>query len=145
MVQFFILNEIIMWKINIPIIRPPTAPMHDSGLFSPFMVRNIQPSFMREAELKHCRLAMISVLYPIYTLSIYEIWFLLWFMLLYECKTMHLGWKTPFTLKDTYQPGDLGLGMWDKEDGDLMDKELNHGRLAIISMFIYFIMINVWK
>ena len=120
-----------MWKMNVPIIRPPTAPMHESKFFSPYFVRNVQPSYMREAELKHCRLAMIALPFT----EVYIFQFLCFLMCIYEYK-VRFAWDTPFTLKENYQPGDLGLGIWDKEDGDLMDKELNHGRLAIILVWI---------
>ena len=33
-----------------------------------------------------------------------------------------------------YQPGDFGLGIWDRTNVDLMDKELNNGRLATIAV-----------
>ena len=39
----------------------------------------------------------------------------------------------PVRLKEDYQPGDLGFGIWDPNDVDLMDKELNNGRLAMIA------------
>jgi len=55
-----------------------------------------------------------------------------------EFYIMLKGWDDPFTnafhLKPTYQPGDFGLNLWNPKDGDLMDKELNHGRLAMIAM-----------
>ena len=53
----------------------------------------------------------------------------------FEFTTMIKGWedptKKPFKLKDDYQPGDLGFELWNKDDGVLMDMELNHGRLAM--------------
>jgi len=38
-----------------------------------------------------------------------------------------------FSLKPDYQPGDYKLG-WNPDDVDLMDKELNHSRLAMLGM-----------
>jgi hypothetical protein len=51
---------------------------------------------------------------------------------------MQLGWENPiekpFTIKEDYQPGDFGFGIWDRTNVDLMDKELNNGRLATIAV-----------
>jgi hypothetical protein len=59
-------------------------------------------------------------------------------MFMSEFRTMQLGWENPiekpFTIKDDYQPGDFGFGIWDRNDVDLMDKELNNGRLAMIAV-----------
>ena len=53
---------------------------------------------------------------------------------------MFYGWKNPldapFTLKEDYQPGDLGFNIYsdlsDDSSLDLLNKELNNGRLAMI-------------
>jgi hypothetical protein len=59
-------------------------------------------------------------------------------MALNEFYTMLIGWQNPlkkaFSLNPDYQPGDYKLGLWNPSDGDLMDKELNNGRLAMIAM-----------
>ena len=136
-----------------PIIRPPTAPIQESSIFSPAVfAKNIQPSFVREAELKHGRLAMVtSLLLPLLeqgsdTLAIHQ--FDSWspyiqgsiFTLMYmsEFRSMQLGWenplKKPFTIKEDYQPGDFGFGIWNPSNLMLMDQELNHGRLASIAV-----------
>ena len=136
-----------------PIIRPPTAPIAESRIFSPAVfAKNIQPSFVREAELKHGRLAMAaSILLPLSelgsdTLAIHQFdsWSpaiqggILTLMFMSEFRSMQLGWenpiKAPFTIKEDYQPGDFGFGIWDRTDVDLMDKELNNGRLAMFGV-----------
>jgi light-harvesting complex I chlorophyll a/b binding protein 4 len=136
-----------------PIIRPPTAPISQSSIFSPAVfAKDIQPSFVREAELKHGRLAMVaSILLPLSeqwsdTLAIYQFdtWSpyvqggILTLMFMAEFRIMQLGWENPiekpFTIKEDYQPGDFGFGIWDRNDVDLMDKELNNGRLATIAV-----------
>lgn len=133
-----------------PIIRPPTAPIAESSIFSPAVfAKNIQPSFVREAELKHGRLAMVaSILLPLSeqtgTLAIYQFdtWSpyvqggILTLMFMSEFRSMQLGWDPtkPFTIKEDYQPGDFGFGIWDRKNVDLMDKELNNGRLAMIAV-----------
>jgi hypothetical protein len=60
-------------------------------------------------------------------------------MFMAEFASMFKGWekpwKKPFTLKNDYQPGDLGFQLPSKSEEEmdvLMDKELNNGRLAMI-------------
>ena len=119
-------------------------------LFEPDVVaKGIQPLFLREAELKHGRLAMVSsLLLPLseigsHTLGIhqfeslpYEIQFgTITLMFMSEFRTLNLGWdpKTPFRILDTYTPGDFGFGLPDSDDSKA-DSELNHGRLAMLGM-----------
>lgn len=109
---------------------------------------------MREAELKHGRLAMIAVLVlPLYEhfspnlgIDLFQdntILILpgLELMLITEFNSIILGWEDPsvkpFTLKDSYQPGDLNPFVEINEEimGSQMDKELNNGRLAMIGIF----------
>ena len=109
---------------------------------------------MREAELKHGRLAMIAVLLlplsehfstnlgihlfqdnPEFILPGVQL------MLITELNSMSLGWEDPFVkpfkLKDYYQPGDLNAFVDINEEimGTQMDRELNNGRLAMIGIF----------
>jgi len=112
--------------------------------------------FLREAELKHGRLGMISALsIPLteqvtHRPAIFELsnninlfYIILSVMMATETTFMVNGWENPFTtnkyfqLKDTYQPGDLGFtdikDFSTSENTDLLNKELNNGRLAMIA------------
>jgi hypothetical protein len=115
-------------------------------LFEPNVVaKDIQPLFLREAELKHGRLAMVaSLLIPLFdgpTLGIHrfetlpsEIQFgVVTLMWMSEFRTLHLGWdpKKPFTILEEYTPGDFGFEL-PKPDDTSVDLELNHGRLAML-------------
>ena len=120
-------------------------------IFEPDVVaKGIQPLFLREAELKHGRLAMVSsLLLPLseigsHTLGIhqfeslpYEIQFgTITLMFMSEFRTLNLGWdpKIPFRILDSYSPGDFGFGLPDANDDSKSDSELNHGRLAMLGM-----------
>ena len=112
--------------------------------------------FLREAELKHGRLGMISALsIPLteqitHRPAIYELsnnvdlfYIILAVMMATETTFMVNGWENPFTtnkffqLKDTYQPGDLGFtdikDFSTPKNMGLLNKELNNGRLAMIA------------
>ena len=139
---------------NKPIIRKPTAPLENVDLFDQsVLAKGFQPVFLREAELKHGRLAMVaSILLPLTetfsdNLGIHffqdhpEFASIgLSFMFINEFSSMIRGWENPlvkpFALKADYQPGDFGLtfGVNDESLGNEMDKELNNGRLAMIGV-----------
>lgn len=114
-----------------------------------FKPKGIQPLFLREAELKHGRLAMVgSLILPLseigsHTLGINQFqtlpnevqWGVVILMFMSEVRTFNLGWNTKktFTILKKYVPGDFGLGIripniW------YMDSELNHGRLAMLGV-----------
>jgi hypothetical protein len=114
-------------------------------LFEPNVVaKDIQPLFLREADLKHGRLAMVaSLLLPLsewgsqthqFEILPYEIQFsVLTLMFMSEFRTLKLGWdpKTPFTILEEYTPGDFGFEL-PKPTDTYVDSELNHGRLAML-------------
>jgi light-harvesting complex I chlorophyll a/b binding protein 1 len=137
-----------------PVIRGPTAPFENLQLFDQnIFAKGVQPSFLREAELKHSRLAMIaSIVLPLteqFTDKLGINFFQdhpeyvqlgLSFMFIGEFSSMIRGWESPlvkpFALKDDYQPGDfeLTLGVNESSMGEQMDKELNNGRLAMVGV-----------
>jgi light-harvesting complex I chlorophyll a/b binding protein 1 len=139
---------------NKPMIRRPTAPLENVDLFDQsVLAKDIQPVFLREAELKHGRLAMVaSILLPLSEqfsdkLGIHFfqdhpelVGFGLSFMFITEFSSMIRGWENPlvkpFALKEDYQPGDFGVAFGVKNEtlGIQMDKELNNGRLAMIGI-----------
>jgi hypothetical protein len=120
----------------------------NAPLFEPSVVaKDIQPLFLREAELKHGRLAMVaSLLLPLsewgsQTLGIHQFETLpnevqmgvVTLMFMSEFRTLNLGWdpKTPFTILENYTPGDFGFGLPEPSE-TYVDSELNHGRLAML-------------
>ena len=135
-----------------PILRGPTAPLENLKVFDQYVfAKGVQPSYMRESELKHGRLAMIaSLLLPLSEqfsdkLGIHFFQenpeFVapsLALMFVSEFTSMVNGWEDPwvkpFALKEDYQPGDLGFKLGSDDIENQMDKELNHGRLAMIGI-----------
>ena len=151
----FFLNSAYSLSNNIkPIIRCPTAPLQNVKLFDQsFFTKNVKISFLREAELKHGRLAMLaSIILPLteqYSDKLGINFFQenpelipvgISFMFVTEFTSMIRGWENPlvkpFTLKEDYQPGNLGLtiDLSEYSNGATMDKELNNGRLAMIGV-----------
>jgi hypothetical protein len=140
---------------NKPIIRGPTPPLTNIALFDKSVVaKDVPIVFLREAELKHGRLAMIAAIALPLTeqfsdnigISFFQnnpeyVSFGLSLMFISEFSSMIRGWENPtvklFALKENYQPGDFGLtfGVNEESMGSQMDKELNNGRLAMIGIF----------
>ena len=141
-------------KSTKPVIRSG-SPFQNAKIFDYNVVaKGIQPSFLREAELKHGRLAMLaSVILPTLEqctdgLGINQFQNLpndlqlgiVGLMFLSEFSSMFRGWENPtdklFRLKEDYQPGDIGFGVsrsfLDKDELFMSDAELNNGRLAMI-------------
>ena len=126
-------------------------------LFDPFQFSSKQERipFFREAELKHGRLGMISALsIPLieqvtHQPAIFEFnkltsdfkWSIVLLMFISEFSSMLKGWEKPwislFTIKPDYQPGDLGFELTKPEQEEdytnILNKELNNGRLAMIA------------
>lgn len=134
-------------------IRGSTEPLPN---FDPLNLSTDNPSrlsFFREAELKHGRLAMIAALsiplteFFTHKAGIFEFqqlpaniqMLVISGMFVSEFSSMFIGWKNPFdqpfTLNEDYQPGDLGFNLYSdfSNNGVLLDKELNNGRLAMVA------------
>ena len=133
------------------LIRGSTAPLPD---FDPIgFSENKDIAYLREAELKHGRWGMVGAasipliesythrpaIYEFQDLSDAKQVLLTGLIAAAEFQFMLNGWKNPwikeFALKDDYQPGDLGFKLWGKSMGkeEMMDKEINNGRLAMIA------------
>ena len=138
-----------------PIIAGSTRPIEN---FDPLNLSSEENTpLLREAELKHGRLAMLAAVgIPVAEMmtkstSIHDFDKLspalqlgfVTLMLASESSSMIRGWKNPFEdpsnkyeLKENYQPGDYNFGLnYDLNDEGsqrLLNVELNNGRLAMI-------------
>lgn len=126
-------------------------------------------AFLREAELKHSRWSMISCIsvpmieshthYPaIHEFDSLDLRVKIAIIILIsggEFVSLHRGYENPFLnitsalenvgkLKSGYQPGDMGFGVIQNMDfiehDTINNLELNHGRFAMISTIIIFLL-----
>lgn len=137
-----------------PVIRGSTPPIENFDPFQ-FSKDDSRVTFFREAELKHGRIAMVAAAaIPIieqftHKAGIHEFdnlptnmkLLVIGTMFMSEFSSMFRGWENPtekpFALRKDYQPGDYGFSTLDLSTdnaGDLLDKELNNGRLAMIGV-----------
>nr|UZT29117.1 light harvesting complex protein [Nucleocytoviricota sp.] len=133
-----------------------TSPL---GYFDPLKIsynkNEKQLQYLREAELQHARVAMSSVL----TFPLIEYFYKdelavnflahqsvitqlpYWFsIMLFEVARMRTYWKDPFktdkffSIKDNAQPGNVFSYEKDSLRNSSLNKELNNGRLAMLSI-----------
>lgn len=132
-----------------PIIAGSTPPFEN---FDPLNLDSSDRlTYYREAELKHCRVAMVSAvsipiveqitnkpgIFAFSDLDTNIQLGIVGVMFISEFASMIKGWENPlykkFTIKSDYQPGDLGFKFAKDIDLDMYNKELNNGRLAMIA------------
>ena len=135
------------------------APM---GYFDPLKItKNIKEDdvkYLREAELQHSRVAMLSfvslvaldafnddlAINQLSNLNL-EQQFPYWFgVFCAEFARMFVGWENPFvseenkfSLKDSYQPGNIFGYSDDSYSIEMLNKELSNGRLAMLGTIGY--------
>jgi len=115
--------------------------------------------YVRESELQHGRIAMVSFVTLVVLDNLQEkqlaintlynnpqqIWFWL-FMMAYEFARMDVGWVNPFQnpnksfrLKEFYQPGNILKKKYYEYDEEILNKELSNGRLAMLGCIGYIV------
>lgn len=131
------------------------------GYFDPLGFSKDKPAHvlvkLREAELKHGRWGMVSVvaipvtelvthkqaIHVLDNVDIISLSAFTSFVLAFEVQSLVLGWEDPFAnsskyflMKEDYRPGDLGFNLprnfLEKNESFMVDAELNNGRLAMI-------------
>jgi hypothetical protein len=133
-----------------------------TGYFDPLFIttrsKEQDIKYVREAELQHGRVAMLSfvslvsldmlnddlAINQLYSLS-WEQQFPFWFGVgCYEFARMGAGWKNPFVkgnsmfkLEDDYQPGNIFKLPSDSYTEEQLNRELSNGRLAMFGCLGY--------
>jgi len=157
-------------KTSVPVVKSfkyagNTSPF---GYFDPLKIsynkNDKQLQYLREAELQHARVAMSSIL----TFPIIEYFYKddlavnflahqsfttqlpYWFsMMLFEVARMRTYWKDPFktnkffTINDNAQPGNVFNYDKDSLRNSSLNKELNNGRLAMLSI-VYMMVYEIY-
>lgn len=127
------------------------------GYFDPLLLTSkAEPEvikYVREGELQHGRVAMLSFLSLMFSemstgklginllssetfINQFPFWFSVG---IFEFARMSAGWQNPFVkggktfkLQDEYQPGNVLNLKEDQYSEDLLNKEINNGRLAML-------------